>query len=322
MMPRRALLAAPFALAAACQKSAKAPAVPVPDGPDPAEVLSDHVARDAKLAGPESTVPADGFRTPPPSVDVLEQFPELKPFVKVTTRLHPRWSRKNPETGDTHFGLSFLWPSGEPWPECPEFKIPMAPVLQLKRDDAPPQFPFRENTDLMQLFWTPRHPGPKGFHCAVAYRKAADAGPASSNYSKHSHWLMRYAPIPCLAVPERVSELPDWATLMKTGLRAKLAAWKAPNGADAAQYWNANLSSAAGCKAGGWPAPDSTPAACPACKWGMDYLLTIADSEWPNDGGRWRVSESGRDDLNLSLPNHKAQLYMCRRCPEWPVAAV
>lgn len=310
---RHFLFAAPLA-ALGCRKPSGPPAV------DTSEAAFDTAARLKHLADTPRTPSNATFKTAPPPVDVAAQFPELKPLTKVAVRLHPRLGDEPPPES-SHFGGRFLWAKADPWPTCPEFKIPMAPVFQLRRDDAPPQLTFRPGTEVLQVFWTPRPPTASRFHCVVAWAKSNDVGPDLAPPPDESGWLLRYAPAACRVFTERVAELPDWATLQRTGLKEKLGTWMPPGGGNAAKYWDANLSAAAGSKAGGWPVPESPPA-CKTCNWGMDYLLTVADAEWPDAGGRWKVGDAGRKDLNLTLPGGRVQIYVCRRCDHWPVAAV
>src|SRR5436309_2268597 len=64
-------------------------------------------------------------------------------------------------------------PAAEPGPVCDEHHIPYVAVLQLRAEDAPPNWPFRDDADLFQLLWCPRVHGPGWVKPSVMWRKRA-----------------------------------------------------------------------------------------------------------------------------------------------------
>lgn len=102
--------------------------------------------------------------TPPPPFDVLRVVPGLANRAKTTIRLHPR-RLAHDETlprNVSKIGGDLAWPASEPWPICPEHKIPHVGALQLLKSDFP-EFPFKPGTDVLQILWCPqiRHGAPQ-----------------------------------------------------------------------------------------------------------------------------------------------------------------
>ena len=309
-MNRRLFLASVPLVVGGCRESK--PAVPVNVTPDERAA---HLAMVANFRVPSKAVRA----TPKPPVDVVERFPDLKPLLKVAVRLHPRFGDE-PAPTESKFGGQFLWPAGEEWPSCPEFQVPMQPVLQLRQDDAP--FPFRANTDLVQLFWTPRATKAGPPHLSAAWRKIAGVtGPLAASPPTDGADL-GYVPVPCRFFPERVAELPPVA-LMPAPMRAKLGAW------NSSVDYHTHLAAAPGTKAGGWPAR-ATVATCLTCVRPMDYLLTVDACEWTEGSkSRWKPVEDPDAEgyrraagLNFGKTDAVVQVYICRRCEKWPLRAV
>jgi hypothetical protein len=327
---RRAFLAAaPIAAVAGCRR---------PNSPDAARVAAERAARGQHLAD------LAGFRVPPDAtlttpnrpVDLVQLFPEVKPLLRVTLRLHPRFSDE-PAAGATKLGGRFLWPAGEPWPACEVFNVPLAPVLQLTADDAPPQVTFKPGTDLLQVLWSPRDHGPAGGpRPRLVWRKRADVTEPVAELPDTTNAFLGYVPVPCRVFPERVTELPDWHTVRVTPLRAKIEGWKPDGGRNPVEFYETELSAAPGTKVGGYPRWRGTPnpPACATCKRGMDYLLTVDSDEWAGGTG-WvpveehRHLEHGRPGppgyaraAGLTLPEPgNVHVYVCRRCDDWPVKA-
>src|SRR6476619_2449693 len=54
--------------------------------------------------------------TPARPFDVTALFPELAPWARTATRLHPRPGA--PTVHDSSVGGPLLWPADEPWPHC------------------------------------------------------------------------------------------------------------------------------------------------------------------------------------------------------------
>jgi hypothetical protein len=330
-MTRRQFLAASAFVAAGCGRRA----APSADA-DAARIADDKPIRQMHLAMAEKCrVPPSAVRTTPkPPVDVLSAFPELKGLAKVAVRLHPRFSDE-PKPDESKFGGRFLW-AGEPWPECPEFHIPMAAVLQLRAEDAPPTLKFLPGSDLLQVFWSPREPKGGELPVSLHWRKRSAVGESLADPPSMERAFLSYVPVPCRVFPERVTEFPDWDTLSKTALRAKVEAWTPPPnpaGGDPLSgplFYDRFLSAARGTKAGGyprWPAGTSAPPACPHCKWGMDFLLTVDSAEWDRaDAARWRPAEEKSDDDGCRraaglMFTGNVQVFVCRRCDGWPAKA-
>jgi hypothetical protein len=324
-MDRRAFLAAAAGVAAGCAR-----------GPGPAggvtPLEAEHIAaarqsRDRHLRElARFRVPADAKRTTaPPPADVLQFAPELKPLTKVAIRLHPRYSDE-PAPDESKLGGQFLWPAAEPWPTCDEHKIPFVPVLQLRAEDAPPNWPYRPGTDLAQLLWCARDHGEGWVKPHLAWRKrSAVAGPLAEPPPTDAA-VLDYAPVPCRLFPERVTEFPNFEALPGS-VRQKVGDGK-PGGPT--EYIRL-LSVAPGTKVGGYPQGIQGPEvpACPKCRWGMDYLLTVASEEWGEE--RWIPLEerAARDErgyrgaAGLRFPYlGRVHLFACRRCDGWPVRAV
>lgn len=321
-MNRRTFLAGCATAVAGCGRPA-APVVAPPAGPvlsdaDLARIAAEGAARDrhvAQLAGCRVETPRT---TPPPPDDVLKLAPELKPLLRIAVRLHPRFGDE-PAADASKLGGRFAWPAGEPWPECDEHCAPLVPVLQLRADDAPPQFPMRPNADLVQLLWCPRDHGPETVRVQFGWRRTP-ADPADGPPTTDAAFPA-YVPAPCRVFPERVAEFPHWDAL-PAAVRAKL---------DAERYADL-LSVAPGTKAGGYPrfGAGAKPPACPTCRWGMDYVLTVAADEWDDrTRPRWQpaeerdsASDGYRRAAGLVLGDAGAvRVFVCRRCPDWPVRA-
>ncbi len=188
-MNRRTFLIGGAAAVAGCARPA-APPTPALATPQLTDADRDRIA--AELAERERHLKLlEGFRvapnaartTPPPPADVLAFAPELKPLVKVALRLHPRFGEELPAEA-TKLGGKFRWPRSEPWPQCEEHRIPFVPVLQLRAEDAPPQFAFRERSDLLQLLWCPRDHGNATRSTAAASMSALSRAAAMASAGK------------------------------------------------------------------------------------------------------------------------------------------
>ena len=92
------------------------------------------------------------FTTAPPCRDIAKLVPALAPFARTTTRLHPRRTPAPLPAWMSKIGGLCLWPESEHWPECPECRVPLAPVIQLRASDVP-LIEFPPGMDLFQLFW-------------------------------------------------------------------------------------------------------------------------------------------------------------------------
>jgi hypothetical protein len=320
-MHRRTFLAASAALAAGCVRrpAASGPAV---SSDDLARIAAERRDRDRHLELlSRFRVPPTAVRTtPPPPADVLAAAPELKGLVKVTVRLHPRFSDE-PGPDESKLGGRFRWPADEPWPTCEEHGIPFVPVLQLRAEDAPPNLAFFPGSDLLQLLWCPRdHLTP-----AVVWRKRAKVtGPPADPPATESAFP-GYVPVPCRLFPERVMEFPP-AGLLPDSVRDKVAGLGG---------YDELLSACPGTKAGGYPwlAKKADSTSCDRCRWPTDFLLAVGGPEWGEaNWKRWMPAEErearspeadrgyGRaSGLNLDRP---VNVFVCRRCDGWPVRVV
>lgn len=331
-MNRRAFLAAATAVAVGCKKKAST-STPVPAA-DAERIGIGREERERHLRELERfRVPPDAARTTaPPPDDVLAVVPELKGLTKVAVRLHPRFSDE-PAADRSKLGGRFWWPAAEPWPVCDEHEIPYVPVLQLRAEDAPPNWPFLNDVDLFQLLWCPRDHGPGWVKPTVVWRKRAAVSEPLAESPATNRAFLDYVTVPCRLFPERVAEFPNVESL-PASVREKLGAkW------GSTERYACLLSVAGGTKVGGYPlwGHDPDPVTCPTCKWGMDYLLTVAGEEW--DGGNWPrwmpLEERGVRDgsaraergycaaSGLRFGNGLAvHLFACRRCDGWPVKII
>jgi hypothetical protein len=254
------------------------------------------------------------FTTPKPSVNVPDVVPELKALSKVTIRLHPRFSEE-PKPSESKLGGTFLWPADEPWPIHSQSKLPYQPILQLRSDDAPPNFAYLPGTDLLQLLWLPQ----KELLPIIAWRKEATVKQTLGPLPNLANGSIDYVPEPCRVFPERVMEYPG-IELLPESVRSKI---KDPTAYDK------TLSVAVGTKVGGYPRGlkpgDDT--SCPSCRKVTDFLLTIDQSEWTDDSkSRWMP---GEEQGKKAIPNHtglyfgpsfgRVHLFICRRCEGWPI---
>src|SRR5262249_1760051 len=209
-------------------------------------------------------------------------------------------------------------------------------VLQIRAEDAPPPVKFRPGADLLQVLWSPRDPKDGELPVAVRWRKRADVTGPTAEPPATDRAFMGYVPVPCRVFPERVIGCRDWDTLSKTALRAKVEAWKLPAKLEelklsGPEFYSRFLSSARGTKVGGyprWPTGKAVPPGCPTCKWGMDYLLTVDSAEWgAHDSLRWKPIEETHPGEGASRAAGfgfagNVQVFVCRRCDEWPARAV
>lgn len=303
-MNRRTFLGAIPVAVAGCSR-------PAPPGP-----RADRIEREAHLAMLEaSRVPANAIRTTPkPTVDPLDRFPELKPLARVAVRLHPRYGDE-PKVHESKLGGAVLWPDGEPWPPCPEFRIPMAAVLQVRADDLAPQFPVRPKTDLFQLFWTPRATKAGPPHVVGVWRSEADIRKRTANPELPDSADLGFVPVPCRLHPERVSELPP-VEAMPESMRKSLIG--SPD----------QFARSRGTKLGGWPRDSDAAPKCSTCVWPMDYLLAVDSCEWTTTDDRWKPKEDKNEEgyrraagFQFGEPDASIQVYICKRCEAWPLRA-
>ncbi len=327
-MNRRQFLATsalPLALGCA-RREAKPATGPIVTASDRERILSDADAREKHLLLREACrVPLGAVRTTPkPGIDLLKELPDLKVLLRVTQRLHPRFGDE-PKPDRTKLGGQFLWPSAEAWPDCPTYRIPLVPVLQLRIEDAPAGFAFKPGTDLLQLLWSPRDPVNGIISSRVMWRKASSIGADLVAPPSLEHAFMGYVPVPCAIFPERVMEFPPLAIMPKQ-MRETIQFGK-PIAPD--DYTNF-LSSSPGTKVGGWQRYAADGTGCPTCKHPMDFLLSVDSEEWqPPSAKRWKPTEDPDTEghrraagLSFAKPNATMQVYICRRCEAMPTTAL
>lgn len=272
------------------------------------------------FAWPESVrVSSTATRTTPRSpVDVLEQFPELKPLLRVAVRLHPRFSEE-PAPNRSKLGGQFLWPAAEEWPTCTELHVPMQPILQLTADDAAPRFPFRPKSDLFQLLWSPLLTRSGSPQIVGVWRNSTEVTGDLARTPKVATspgWI----PLPCRFFPERLSELPS-PSAMPSSMREKIERATFP------VDFVANLAASRGTKVGGWPRNSKVVATCRTCVHPMDYLLTVDSCEWTApDAARWKPNEDRDEEgfrkaanFDFGRVDGSIQVYICLRCERWPL---
>ena len=287
--------------------------------------------------------------TPPRPVDVEMLFPELVPYRREATRLHPR--RGEPGVRDSSVGGPLLWPADEPWPHCteahpsigfdppPPGPVPLVPVLQLYATDIP-GLPFPPGTDLLQLLWCPYDhepyfaPRPELRWRTSEVRDGLFAEPPRPASAPDV-----YMPAPCVLHPERVVEYPQWDIPAELGetLRKRFDRLQEESGCS---YWY-ELSVAPGIKAGGYPNWTQEPdwPVCDGCGTPMDHLLTIDSAEFDGGSARaWLPNEDRPESGTIfDLPfehRHAIQcapdlmigdmggvyVFNCPRCPGRPHA--
>jgi hypothetical protein len=326
MHTRRLFLAAAAALPfAGCRRDPNAVTLSPADA---RRIGEEEAARNAHLAALlAAKVPANATRTTPPRpVDLLKEFPELKPLLRMTHRLHPRFSDA-PAGNESKLGGAIAWPAGEAWPTCEAFKIPYVPVLQLLADDCPSQVKFKPGTDVLQLLWSPRDHKDTGLpKPMVVWRRLKDVPGPYADPPSHPHMFPGYVPVSCRLFIEKVLEFPDWSTAKVTPFRERLERWTPPGGGDPVKEYADKLSVAPGTKVGGFPrwAGGANPPACDTCKRAMDYLLTLDADEWREPG--WvPAEEAKRPELRATAANaaglalaNNYHVFVCRRCDGWP----
>ncbi len=284
-------------------------------------------------------VEADEKRTtPPPPVDVAALVPELAPAATTAVRLHPRYG-KEPPVDASKLGGQFLWPRDEPWPRCPEHDIPLVTVLQLRAEDFP-EMEFRPGSDLFQLLWCPRD-HERWVKPWAYWRSRRDLRDVLAEIPEPELAIMDYVPVPCILLPERVTEYPDARDLPRETyerLNRVLKGLVPPDVEDLdepATWYERELSTCSGAKIGGYPAwvQDSEVPGCD-CGRPMTHLLTLTMDE--PSRGRWLPMEDRHlvDDTAQSSfgwanapgftfgDGGSVYIFICRRCEGWPIRDV
>lgn len=309
------------------------------------------------------------MKTPTPSVDIEAVFPILRNLRRETIRLHPR---RGPDPGlaASKMGGLFLWPSAEPWPRCtidersgqwiedppqsghfylddsliapddPQHNDYLVGILQVRQADVP-QMPFPAGTDLFQLLWCPRyHPDTFAPSCRARWRRVADVDRPRTELPqpRRTDFDDELIPHLCVLSPERVIEYPSLHDL-PAALEEQITQWEQTPQAQGYDYYF-DLSVASGTKIGGYfkslNSPHTIPL-CSLCRQPMDYLLSVATSEWGSREGQERWCPEEERYLLADVPAlHEARLaaaepcvfisrgynlniFVCRRHPEWLV---
>lgn len=270
--------------------------------------------------------------TPTPSRDVTQLFPELAPFRRTTTRLHPRLGA--PSVFASSLGAKPLWPADEPWPTCPgshfgtydEEPVAAVPLLQLFRRDVA-QLPFPAGTDLLQVLWCPRDHAddrwPAGPKTTLVWRNSTAVTDVIGDIPVTPAHHGRYMLEPCVLHPEPgVVEFPSGGYFLPDGWnwrdRIELEYEAADDDHDEMQ----DLFEAPGTKVGGWPSYCQQPywPECEGCGGHVEYLLSVDDDEsHGGDGDRWSpTGDDGTVPGNKDLAGGCIQLFYCPRCPNRP----
>ncbi|MBC3841117.1 DUF1963 domain-containing protein [Streptacidiphilus sp. 4-A2] len=287
--------------------------------------------------------------TPARPVDVEAVFPELMPFRREATRLHPRAGAPGP--WESSVGGPLLWPAPEPWPYCEEehpavaFAAPepgakpLVPVVQLFARDVP-DLPFPDGTDVLQVLWCPfDHHDVYAPRPALRWRDSAACGPLPCPPPRPGDAPDDYVPGPCVIHPESIVEFPQWdlPEELHEVLEERFDQVEKETGWS---YWY-HLSVAPGIKTGGYP--DWTQEAawplCGGCGEPMRHLLTVGSAEF--DGASWQswlpLEDTPASGTVLDLPYEDRDrvqraaglmlgdmggvyLFVCTACPDMPHA--
>ncbi|CAA9579725.1 MAG: hypothetical protein AVDCRST_MAG18-2964 [uncultured Thermomicrobiales bacterium] len=286
--------------------------------------------------------------TPAPEFD-------LPAFARQTVRLHPR---PDPAVAvnASKWGGPILWPASEEWPICtepewreeddtsPPHEHRYIPVLQLRQDDFP-ELLFPDDTDLFQLLWCPNdHEAMISVVCKAYWRKeAAIVGPLAE-VPRPAPVEEDYLPRPCRLHPERVTEYPYQSDL-PAELGEAIHRWEVERGIEGP--YETEMSVAPGTKLGGyvdWIQFEWIPTC--ECGHDMEHLLTIASEEFGGHWPRWcpiedvqatglsqaeletgyaylyALEDAGRSSGIMLGDVGSLYLFICRKCPTWPIDSV
>ncbi|BCL77610.1 hypothetical protein ccbrp13_00750 [Ktedonobacteria bacterium brp13] len=210
-------------------------------------------------------------------------------------------------------------------------------VIQLRAADVP-ELGFPEGCDLFQLLWCPRDHGHEeysywGPECRVYWRQSSTISEVLKEQPVSTIFNPDYMPQVCQFIPERAQDYPDIFALPKE-LQYRIWSWQETEAAQGYIY-GSHLGAAPGMKIGDnveWIQDPWLPP-CPSCQQEMEHLLTVASCEWDGESfRRWRPLEepplahgvplqNGHADAGIVLGDAgNIYLFVCRRCPGWPIA--
>ncbi|MEU0936362.1 DUF1963 domain-containing protein [Embleya sp. NPDC005971] len=253
--------------------------------------------------------------TPPSPVDMGTWFPEVLPYAKTATRLHPRPAAVG--VRDSSVGGPVLWPTDEPWPYCaeehlfmdepPAGPVPLIPVLQIFASDVP-TLPYPAECDVFQLLWCPLVHGPHYTTQPRLYWRSSGAiCEARSEFPRPEEgldFIREHTPVPCAIDPEPVVEYPSWD--LPPDVAAAILPARERLTAETEWVYDHHLSVAPGIKLGGYPLWTQEPdwPDCRHCEQRMDHLVTIASGEYDGaTGDRWLPLE----EQHVTLPSASAE---------------
>lgn len=190
----------------------------------PSDAVVDRERRLRAVLDPDWVSRFRWLTTEPLPFVVADLDPELAAKARPATLLHPRQGTVTDPAASKLGGL-FLWPADEPWPVRRNFRaesadysidelppdgsdVPLAPVLQLRRSDAP-HLPFPDGTDLMQLFWCPVWSEEHGPEPHIVWRDSRAVRNPRSELPELMYTGSGLVPIPCRLYPEQVIEYPS-----------------------------------------------------------------------------------------------------------------
>jgi hypothetical protein len=318
---RRAFFFTVPLLVAGCDRTRPKSTGPVLDAGEMAQ--QDKVRQELLLQLERYKVPPQAILTTPAApVSVPEKVPALKALRKAAVRLHPRYSAPARQD-DSKIGGLLLWPDQESWPVSTE-QVTLAPVLQLRAEDAPKLFAFRPQTNLLQIFWNPTAKALLELNPKAYWRDIKEVTKPKTEPPKVIGYPAAI-PLSCRLFPEQIDEYPPIG-LIPDRILDDLSAVK--------DYDNL-LGSCPGTKVGGYPfgQKKETSTACPTCKRPMDFLVSITGQDWSESTkSRWMPKEeqaspesplaerAWREAIGLMWP--RVNLFVCRRCEGWPVHIV
>lgn len=276
--------------------------------------------------------------TPKLDVEIAKICPDLAFLERTTVRLHPRPGLVQDKSG-SKLGGEFVLPAGEPWPSCEQHQIPLAPVLQLAKNDVP-ELGFPSEADVFQLFCCLlTHRESRGFSIKVLWRRRGDLGDPRPKFPVirqalddilREHLGERILPNECQVHPERVKEYPDWDDLPKEIQQRFDDFAYSEVQEQLEQAWGV----ADGTKVGGhvkWIQGSEYPIC--TCSERMEHLLTISSDECGTDHWRRWLPEEDREPgriwerikeinegIGLGIGDAgRLFMFVCRKCETMPI---